>query len=244
MSNEKGGNGGKGGGDDEIEQIIDLEEWAKAGKKPKPAKTYRIRIDKEKKDVTVPAMTGAQILALVNKAPQTHMLSQKLRGGQVKPVEPGETVRFDKDGVERFQTLALDPTEGEARRRGFQLPEEDQECLSANDLEWEAVVEGGTKWLIIPSYPIPEGYNHRLAKVALRIPPSYPDADIDMVYFNPPLALNSGKPIRQLSTLAIDGLQFQQWSRHRTSVNPWRPGVDNVCTHLLQVNNWLARELR
>lgn len=33
----------------DIEDLIDLEEWAKAGKKPKPAKTYRIRIDKEKR---------------------------------------------------------------------------------------------------------------------------------------------------------------------------------------------------
>jgi hypothetical protein len=95
-----------------IEDLIDLEEWAKAGRKPKPAKTYRIRIDKEKKDVTVPAMTGRQILALVGKTPETHMLSQKVRGAGVEPVGADETVRFDKPGVERFQTLALDPTEG------------------------------------------------------------------------------------------------------------------------------------
>lgn len=236
MSGEKDG--------EKMEEMIDLEEWAKAGKDPKLAKTYRIRIDKEKKDVNVPAMTGREILALVNKTPETHLLSQKLRGGQVKPVEPNQTVRFDKDGVERFQTLALDPTEGEGRRRSFQLPEEDEQCLAANELDWEAIIDGGAKWLIIRTYPVPEGYNHRRTTLALRIPPSYPDAQIDMVYFHPPLALNSGKVIRQLSSLAVDGQKYQQWSRHRTTANPWRPGVDNVCTHLLQVNTWLARELR
>lgn len=97
---------------EEIEELIDLEEWAKAGKKPKPAKTYRIRIDKEKKDVTVPSMTGRQILALVGKTPETYMLSQKIRGGGVEPIAADQVVRFDRPGVERFQTLALDPTEG------------------------------------------------------------------------------------------------------------------------------------
>jgi hypothetical protein len=42
----------------------------------------------------------------------------------------------------------------------------------------------------------------------------------------------------------LDGKQFQQWSRHRTGANPWRPGLDNVCTHLLLVNSWLEKELR
>lgn len=96
----------------ECEELIDLEEWAKAGKRPKQAKVYRIRIDKDKKDVKVPSMTGRQILALVGKTPDTHMLSQKIRGAGVEPVSADETVRFDKPGVERFQTLALDPTEG------------------------------------------------------------------------------------------------------------------------------------
>jgi hypothetical protein len=128
--------------------------------------------------------------------------------------------------------------------RAFQLAEEDEECLAALGLKWEAIIENGTKWLVFPEYPIPEGYNHRVAAAALRIKPSYPDDDIDMVYFHPALALTSGKGIGQLSLLALDGKQYQQWSRHRTPANPWRPGLDNVCTHLLQVNNWLERELK
>lgn len=128
-------------------------------------------------------------------------------------------------------------------RRQFQLSEEDEQSLAALGLEWETVIDGTTKWLIIHGYPIPEGYNHRQASAALRISPSYPDDQIDMVYFSPALALTSGRTIRQLSPTVIDGKQFQQWSRHRTSQNPWRPGLDNVSTHLLQVNNWLDREL-
>ena len=97
---------------EEPEELIDLEEWAKAGKPPKPAKVYRIRIDTVKKDVTVPSMKGREILGLVGKTPETHMLSQKIRGGAPVPVAADQTVRFDTPGIERFQTLARDPTEG------------------------------------------------------------------------------------------------------------------------------------
>ena len=129
-------------------------------------------------------------------------------------------------------------------RRQFQLGEGDVEGLAARALAWEAVIEGKTKWLILPEYSIPAGCNHQTASAALRIKPSYPDDDIDMVYFYPALALTSGTAIKQLTPSQIDGKQYQQWSRHRTSANPWRLGLDNICTHLLQVDSWLERELK
>ena len=140
--------------------------------------------------------------------------------------------------------MATELVEGKKLRRDFKLPEEDAESLDHRGLPWETVTDGGAKWLIIKGYPIPGGYDHGTADLALRIPPSYPDDQIDMVYFSPALALTNGKPIRQLSLLTIDGKAYQQWSRHRTASNPWRPGLDNVATHLLQVDDWLQRELK
>jgi hypothetical protein len=95
-----------------LEEIIDLEEWAKADRKPKRAKRYRIRIDKEYKVVEVHFMTGREILALVKKTPETYLLSQKFRGGLVEPVGADQVVEFHRHQIERFQTLARDPTEG------------------------------------------------------------------------------------------------------------------------------------
>jgi hypothetical protein len=129
-------------------------------------------------------------------------------------------------------------------RRAFQLAEEDVECLAALGRPWEAVIENDVKWLLFPDYPIPEGYNHRTATAALRMPPSYPDDQIDSVSFHPALALTRGKAVAQISLFALDGKQYQQWSRHRTQANPWRPGLDSVCTHLLLANCWLEKELR
>jgi hypothetical protein len=127
-------------------------------------------------------------------------------------------------------------------RRAFELGEEDEAGLLARGRSWEAIVEAGTKWLLLPDYPVPPGFNVTRATAALRIPPSYPDDQIDMVYFHPPLALSNGKGIAALSALPLDGTTYQQWSRHRTGANPWRPGLDNVSTHLLLVDSWLEKE--
>jgi hypothetical protein len=98
--------------DAEMEGPIDLEEYAKTGKIPPPAKRYLIRIDKEKFEVSVQSMTGREILALVNKTPEAYVLSQKFKGGRVEVIKPEQVVKFTDPGVERFQTLARDPTEG------------------------------------------------------------------------------------------------------------------------------------
>lgn len=132
-------------------------------------------------------------------------------------------------------------------RHLFQLSEEDEACLAARSAAWEAVIEGNipaqTKWVIIPDFAIPDGYNHRSVSAALRIPPSYPDDQIDMVYFYPGLALTNGRAINRLTSLMIDGKEYQQWSRHRQQ-DEWRPGIDTIGTHLLQVDVWLNNELR
>ena len=95
-----------------LEEIIDLEEQAKAGREPKKAKQYKLRIDKEHRIVEVHEMDGRQILDLVNKTPEAYLLSQKLHGGRVEPVAADQVVIFHVHKIERFQTLALDPTEG------------------------------------------------------------------------------------------------------------------------------------
>jgi multiubiquitin len=95
-----------------VEEIIDIEEYAKRDKKPPHAKGYKIRIDKEYREVHVPIMTGREILGLVNKTPEKYLLSQKLRGGKIVKIQADDKVDFRHHGIERFQTLALDPTEG------------------------------------------------------------------------------------------------------------------------------------
>lgn len=127
-------------------------------------------------------------------------------------------------------------------RREFDLPEGDREFLEARGFPWETISEG-RRWLLVSSLFVPAGYKSSEATVALQIEASYPDTQIDMAYFFPPLELVSGRAIAALASKRIDGRMFQRWSRHRTAENKWRPDVDCVATHLAQVTAWLNREL-
>lgn len=96
-----------------LEEIVDLEECALANLRPPRARRYRIRIDKQKYEVEVSAMTGRELLTLAGKLPVTnYMISQKFRGGQAKKIGLDEKADFTTPGVERFMTLPLDQTEG------------------------------------------------------------------------------------------------------------------------------------
>lgn len=128
-------------------------------------------------------------------------------------------------------------------RRDFALPEEDEEWLEDLGLPYELVNEGGVLRVVVCDWPVPATYNESRVTVNVRIDPGYPDAQIDMAYFYPPLARQDGKAIGALATDSFDGKTWQRWSRHRTPANPWRPGIDNLATHFGLVEDWLEREL-
>jgi Prokaryotic E2 family E len=128
-------------------------------------------------------------------------------------------------------------------RRQFRLPEADELYLDTLVLNWETVVEGTVQWLVVHEWPLPVGYNYAKAMAALVIPPGYSDAPLDMVYFFPHLARSDGGQIKGLTPRAFDGKDWQQWSRHRTPENPWRPGEDDIAGHFILVDHWLRREL-
>lgn len=134
-------------------------------------------------------------------------------------------------------------------RREFVLPEQDADFLENCSYNWETINDAGANWLIIHDYPIPEGYtnaeNIALTKVnlALMIAPGYPVAQIDMVYFEQELRIPN-KNIGAIAWQRLLGKNWQRWSRHRTGENPWRPGVDDISTHLQMVTYWMERELK
>lgn len=128
-------------------------------------------------------------------------------------------------------------------RRAFALPEIDREFLDSRGKPWETLIEGQSRWVIIDGFALPPGYNHSVVAVALLLQDSYPDVQIDMAYFFPALARADGKTIRALSNQPLDGKIWQRWSRHRVGEGAWRPGIDNIETHLLYVSVFLTQEL-
>lgn len=209
-----------------------------------PAHKYKIRIDDEKYTVRVAKKTGRDILLLAGKEnPEQYDLYQLFKDGSTKAVALNEKVDFSCPGIERFITIPRDMTEGLEARRQFRLPAQDEIFLNSLNLMWEAVIEGGVRRVVVHDMPLPAGYTGQTVTVNMRIEAGYPEAQIDMAYFFPPIARADGKQINAICPDPFDGKEWQRWSRHRTTQNPWRPGLDNVGTHFAAINAWLSAEL-
>jgi hypothetical protein len=206
---------------------------------------YKVQIDKNVYETTDPTPTGRELLKLAGKVPpDQYALYEKAKSGQPRRIGLDERVDLREPGIERFVTLPLDQTEGLGTRRDFSLPSDDSTWLDQTALNYELVTESGILRVIIYDFPIPSGYNTDKVAVNVRIDAGYPDVQIDMVYFYPPLAKTNGHPIAATCPDAFDGKTWQRWSRHRTPANPWRPGIDNLSTHFALIESWLSRELK
>lgn len=226
-------------------EIIDVHEHCHNGQPVPPDCKYRISIDREPYVVDDACLTGREILLLTNKTPPDRFqLRQKFKDGRVVTIANDQKVCFTDPGIEKFKTIPLDQTEGEPRKLRFEfdLLDEDQAFLSGLKLPFETAKLGQENWVLIHNYPIPEGYNVATASMGIRMVGGYPTAGLDMVYFFPALSRVDGKPIGALTPHALDGKSYQQWSRHRTPANPWRPQVDNLSTHVPLADFWLENE--
>lgn len=208
-------------------------------------KHYKIVVDKQVLDWHQPTITGRQVLELAGKVPVDQFaLYFKVPDGQPERVPFDRVFDLTEPGKEKFLTLPLDQTEGLEMRRQFLLPSDDTAWLESTCWQYELVVEAGVQRVIIYGFPVPCGYNHDNVSVNVRIETGYPDAQIDMAYFLPALRRVDGRPIDATSDEAFDNKTWQRWSRHRTGANPWRPGLDNLSTHMSAVGDWLVRELK
>ena len=91
---------------------IDLEECGKHGRRPPRGHRYRIRVDGDKFTVETAAITGTQVLALVDKNYGDWSLNEKLRGGRRARIEPDAVVDLCRPGVERFETVRHQAQQG------------------------------------------------------------------------------------------------------------------------------------
>ena len=96
-----------------VDDIIDLEEYAKLGKRPPLAKGYRVRINGEPFVVHDPIVTGRAILTLAGLLPaEDYTLRVKMAGEKPEKVGLNEKVDLRRPGVEKFKALPRDQTEG------------------------------------------------------------------------------------------------------------------------------------
>jgi len=93
-------------------ELVDVQEYAKKGLPKPPAVAYRILIDREPKVWNHPAITGAEILALVNKSPKEWTAVQRFADGHSEPIKPDEKVDLTPPGIERFVTMRREAQDG------------------------------------------------------------------------------------------------------------------------------------
>lgn len=93
-------------------QTIDIEETAKKGDKPPHENViYRFRVGKVHAESEQRFITGREIMQKVGLNPDENKLYQRIHGNQ-KPVGLDEKVDLAEPGLERFDTIPLDPSEG------------------------------------------------------------------------------------------------------------------------------------
>ncbi|WP_421738009.1 multiubiquitin domain-containing protein [Caulobacter sp.] len=157
-----------------------------------------------------------------------------------------EVIDLRAPGIEKLRLTPREINNGEASipRRAFGLLPIDETGLAQRAQRWETVVEGGRRWLLLHDVELPAGYSTARATIAVEVPSAYPAAELDMFYCAPALARIDGLEIPQTQVQEpIEGRLFQRWSRHRGAIAPWRPGHDNVITHLALIEAALLREV-
>lgn len=211
----------------------------------KKTNPYKFQIDKGLYETDNPTPSARELLEIAGMVPVERFALYSKGKGQPRRLEFDERVDLREPGTEKFLTLPLDQTEGlGAGRRQFALPADDQEWLDSLNLVYELVAESGVPRVVVYGWPVPPGYTRDAIDVNVRIDPGYPDTQIDMAYFSPALTRLDGRAIGAVSDDTFDHKVWQRWSRHRTPLNPWRPGLDCLATHFALVDDWVARELR
>ena len=232
------------------EEPIELEDFAKQGRAVPAGKRYRIRVDTARFVVESP-ITGRALLGLVGKSPNEWDLILKLRPQGQRPIGPDDSVDLTEPGVERFVTMKRQVTDGQERapRREVKLRPSDVEFLDSLGVPWEVLREGGGARVIIPGVEIPGALRAMhphpdvdRVSVAFALVAAYPDTQIDMATFYPPLQRRDGRNIPNVSDVSVDSRPWQQWSRHRPDAAAWRPDVDGIDTHYAFMLSWLRRE--
>lgn len=211
-------------------------------------KTWKLRVQGVTLEYTVPHVRVGDAMTQAGFDPTKAWDIFLLVAGQPKlQVDVNFNVDLSTPGIERIRLMQRNVDNGEAPapglRREFRLLDVDEMHLDATGLMWETIKCEERRWLIIHGYPLLPGYKPSNPKLALDIPKDYPQAQLDMFYFDPAVARHDGIAIPNTQvTAVIGGVTFQGWSRHRNGAHPWDPFSDNVATQLALVEYSLARE--
>jgi len=209
---------------------------------------WKLRVQGVTLEFIVPVVKVADAMKKAGFDPTKAWHIYLLVAGQPKQeVNADYMVDLRTPGLEKIRLMQSNVDNGDGQQskplREFKLLAIDESYLDGAHLQWETILCGDRRWLVIHEYQLLSGYTPAVSKLALDIPKDYPAAQIDMFYFAPTVARCDGRPIPSTQVTAnIGDVVYQGWSRHRNGANPWDPNTDNVATHLALVESCLARE--
>lgn len=228
-----------------LEDLVDLEHYAKHDHEPPRAKIYRFKVNETVCEWPDETIKGHQILEIAGlKPPGNYTLREKVAGSTPRKVELDEVVHLRKHGLEKFRAIRKGQQEGDGGtgRRDVTLLDHDRMFLEGYGLPWESIVDG-SRWVLLHRFPLPSGASLREATVAIRMEDGYPLSQLDMMYVHPAITRIDRKAIPQTQAIQqLDGKAFQRWSRHRTQQNPWVPGQDSLETHVYFIEDCFNTE--
>lgn len=90
---------------------------------------------------------------------------------------------------------------------------------------FESIVQpDGWTFLVVSDHQLPDGFSPSVARLLVKLPPSFPDAAPDMFWLNPQVRTASGGAPQGTSIETLLGEQWQRFSWHLLP-GAWRPGI-------------------
>jgi E2/UBC family protein E len=194
-------------------------------------------------------MNGAQL-------DEAHALPRpKLNGSQLRALDPAAAGHFrvvsDIPGlVDEFisdeQRVIVQPTD-----RFITVPcgnVGDSDIVSTHLCQVQAshgganlVSVGGSRWLIIPDFELPEGWSLPATTIMVIVPNGYPMTPLDMFYTPPELVLaDGGIPNGAANIETHIAKSWRRFSWHYPDPNSWNAARSSFRTHLTFVARRLA----
>lgn len=204
---------------------------------------FKFKVNNNIYDSSSECLTGAQVFEKAGIDDPSGYDLILIKHGQEEIISSEKEVCLTEPGVERFRARPRTVTDGLIGGE-CPLPVRDIEYLNVNfSDQWEFKREENLNLLKITKFQLPAGYNVKSADMIIIVPDRYDSIPIDMAYFKPHISRVDGRTINNLSTRMFGQENYQQWSRHRASDNPWIIGVDCIETHVELVRNFLRKEL-
>jgi hypothetical protein len=123
------------------------------------------------------------------------------------------------------------------------LPAPDANYLQERAPNHAVSTEANMICVLIPAYPLPQGFDHTHADLLLRLSAGYPDVPPDMWWFDPPARRADGQIIPATEVVEHHlGRSWQRWSRHFTA-GQWKSGIDSLESFLALLHRELERSV-